>query len=133
MKLVRRNHPYFNTFPSLFEEIFKDDFFSTRSGGLHVPAVNVKESDAAFTLEVVAPGRSKEDFKIEVNKDLLTISSKIEDTKEEKDENGKYTRREFTYRSFTRSFTLPETVDGEHIGATYDKGILHLTLPKMEA
>jgi len=116
-------------FPSLMNEIFKPDWF----GGLendknNVPAVNIKENEKEFELELAVPGRKKEDFQIEINENVLTISS--ESKIEENIEKDNYTRREFVYSSFKRAFTLPETVDEDNIKAKYDNGILKFTLPK---
>lgn len=96
-----------------------------------VPAVNVKETDTEFELEVAAPGMKKDDFQINLENDILTISSEREEEKEE--ENGRFARQEFSYQSFQRTFSLPENmVDSEKIDAKYHDGILHLTLPKLE-
>ena len=126
MSIIKRSDVLF---PSLMNEIFKPDWF----GGLendknNVPAVNIKENEKDFELELAVPGRKKEDFQIEINENVLTISSvsKIE----ENIEKDNYTRREFVYSSFKRAFTLPETVDEDNIKANYDNGILKLALPK---
>ena len=95
-----------------------------------VPAVNIKDNTDGFELELAVPGMKKDDFTVEVDNDVLTISSEIESEKEEKDEN--YTRREFSFTSFKRAFTLPDTVDGSKIDAKYKDGILKLTLPKKQ-
>ncbi len=96
-----------------------------------VPAVNVKETDSEFLLELAAPGMSKKDFDINLENDVLTISSEHKEGEEKKD--GDYTRREFSYQSFQRTFTLPENmVDGDKIDAKYKDGILQLKLPKLE-
>lgn len=134
MKLIKRSnlHP---TFPSFFDDFFTKDFlgfdrdlpfFTT------TPQVNIREENEAYLIEMAIPGLSKEDFNVELNQNLLTISyEKKEETNEE--EKGKFTRREFNYTSFSRSFTVPEnTVNFEKIDAKYDNGILKLTLPKME-
>lgn len=128
MSLIKRNDVLF---PSLMNEIFKPDWF----GGMEnfngsVPAVNIRESEDRFDLELSVPGRAKEDFNIEIDDNLLTISSEVKSEKESKEEN--YTRREFGYSSFKRSFTLPESVDEERIDASYENGILKFTLPKKE-
>ncbi|MCU0470423.1 MAG: Hsp20/alpha crystallin family protein [Arcicella sp.] len=96
----------------------------------NIPAVNVKESENAFAIEVAAPGLKKEDFKISLHENRLTISAKQEESSAEK--TDKYTRQEFNYTSFQRTFTLPKNVDGEKIEATYTDGILHVGLPKKE-
>ncbi len=110
-----------------------DNFFDTGLLGRwdrNFPAVNISENESTYTVEVVAPGFSKEDFKIRVDDDMLTISA---ESKYENKENGKdkeYTRREYSYSSFTRSFRLPEDVKDESINATYKDGVLGLQLPK---
>lgn len=98
-----------------------------------VPAVNVKESDAGFDIHLVAPGYQKEDFKLKVEKETLSISVKLENkaTEEGKDE-GKWIRSEYKLNSFVRSFQLPENVDVEAIEAKYEDGLLKVSLPKME-
>lgn len=131
MKLAKRTYRPFPAFSGLWNDLFDDDFGFTPSGSM-VPAVNIKEEDKAFMLELAVPGRDKEDFKIEVNKNVLTVSSEVKEEKEEQDDEGKYTRREFRFSSFSRSFTLPETVDGDNIEARYDHGLLYLSIPKRE-
>lgn len=128
MSLVKRNNL---VFPALMNEIFKPDWF----GGLesvsnYLPAVNIKENETDFELELSVPGRKKEDFNIEIDKDVLTISSELTTDEEKKEEN--YTRREFSFNSFKRSFTLPETVDTEKVKANYENGILSFVIPKKE-
>jgi HSP20 family protein len=95
-----------------------------------VPPVNIKETDNAYTVELMAAGLKKEDFNIELDNELLTISSEVKT--ENNTEEGKFTKREFSYSSFKRSFTLPETVKGEDITASYENGILRIALPKKE-
>jgi HSP20 family protein len=94
------------------------------------PAVNIAEDEKNYSVEVVAPGFQKEDFKLKVEDDILTISA---ESRSEKKENGKgkeYTRREYSYSSFTRSFRLPDDVKDDSIGASYKDGVLTLELPK---
>ena len=129
MSLVKRNNVIV---PSIFNEFLRPDWF----GGLDsytnsVPAVNVKHSDTGFTLELALPGFKKDDVNIEVDKNVLTVSSEIE-TKEENTEGG-YTRREFRTAAFKRAFTLPKSVDEAQIKANFEDGILRLELPKKEA
>lgn len=100
--------------------------------GTSVPSVNIQETEENFLVEVAAPGRSREDFQIELDNEILTISSEDKKENEVKENNGKYTRREFSYSSFKRSFSLPETIDSEKIAATYKNGVLEITLPKKE-
>jgi HSP20 family protein len=109
-----------------------DDFFTGNGGGsaAHVPAVNISEKAGNFSIEVSAPGLKKENFKIEAENGVLRISC---EHKEEANEEGKtFTRREFRYGSFSRSFTLPENVNVEGIGARYENGILSIEIPKKE-
>ena len=95
-----------------------------------VPAVNIVETDENYKLELAAPGMKKEDFKISIDNDILTISTERKTESTEKTE--KYTRKEFSYGSFLRSFTLPEIVNMESINAGYENGIMTLVLPKKE-
>ncbi|HSG67133.1 MAG TPA: Hsp20/alpha crystallin family protein, partial [Bacteroidales bacterium] len=96
-----------------------------------LPSVNIKESNDGFEVEMAAPGLSKNDFKIELNNDQLTISSEKEIRNETK-EDEQFTRREFSYQSFCRSFYLPNTADPEKIKAKYDSGLLRVSIPKKE-
>lgn len=101
--------------------------------GFTMPSVNVKETETNYEIEMAVPGLKKEDFKINIDRNILTISSESQTENEEKDEKKNYTRREFNYQSFTRSFTMPsDIVDVEHIEAKYDNGILKLAVPKRE-
>jgi len=96
-----------------------------------LPSVNVKESADGFEVDMAAPGLEKKDFKIEINHGTLTISSEKKVENETK-EGQQFTRREFSYQSFSRSFTLPETVDNDKISAKYENGILKVSIPKKE-
>lgn len=129
---VRNRNNGFPTFNNIFNEILNDDFFTPRTIGEQLPPVNIKQTDTDFAIELAIPGLGKEDIKISVDKDLLTISSEKENKTEEKDEQGTYTRKEFSYQSFKRSFTLPESVDTEKIDAKFENGVLFLSLPKKE-
>lgn len=93
--------------------------------------MNIKETEQDFSLEMAAPGKSKQDFNIEVNDNVLTVSSERKQQNEEKDADGRYTRREFSYSSFKRSFTLPENIQEDNINACYKDGVLHISLPKL--
>ena len=136
--LVRTNGNSFSSVPSLLNDFFTDDWFNSslanwRTAGSSLPAVNVRETNDDFMIDVAAPGMKREDFKVELDNNILTISSELEDKQEEKDKNGTYTRREFSYQSFQRSFSLPENkVDGGKISAKYTDGILHVIVPKRE-
>ncbi len=120
-----------NLVDSFFTELptlFKNDFNKSESKGF-VP-VNVKETEKAFVLDVVAPGFDKAGFKIKLDQNLLTISA--EKTEETKSENEKQIRREYTSKSFKRSFTIDDKIDATTIDASYINGILTLNLPKKE-
>ena len=95
-----------------------------------MPAVNINEDDNQFIIDVAAPGMEKKDFKLELNHNVLTISAEKEEEKEEK--KRKFSRREFNYASFRRSFTLPNMVNEEGIKATYQNGVLSISIPKKE-
>ncbi|WP_370899745.1 Hsp20/alpha crystallin family protein [Chryseobacterium gossypii] len=128
--LIRRN-------PYLLNSFFNTDLFdwSDKNFGKFedtLPSVNVKETEDRYEIEVAAPGVNKEDFKIELHGNLLRISSESKTEHEDKDEKGNYTRREFNYRSFNRSFTLPDSVDDQNIEADYQNGILKIQIPKKE-
>jgi HSP20 family protein len=125
-----------NQYPSLFDRFFENDMFDWSNRNFSntnttLPSVNIKESNDDFEVEVAAPGLTKNDFKIELNHDLLTISSEKEVENEIK-EGQQFSLREFSYQSFSRSFTLPNTADSEKIGAKYDNGILRIIIPKKE-
>jgi HSP20 family protein len=117
--------------PFYMSNFFNDDFLPVVSGRTSsMPAVNIRESDKNYTLDLAVPGMDKKDLKIDINEDVLTISS---ETKNENEENvDGYKRKEFSYSSFCRSFYIPENVNREKIGAAYKDGILSVELPKME-
>jgi HSP20 family protein len=122
--------------PSLFEDFFKPwngwfgDEGSLLNRVLSVPAANITEDKDYYEVALAVPGMKKDDLKIDVHGNLLTISSEKVETKEENDKQ--FTRKEYNYSSFTRSFTLPDEVNQEKIGAKYEDGILKLTLPRRE-
>ncbi|MDF2516145.1 MAG: heat-shock protein [Sphingobacterium sp.] len=119
-------NPFVNT---VFDNLFNDNFISDRLVS-RVPAVNISESEKSFKIEMAAPGLDKSDFKINVDKNLITISA--EKKEEQVSEEKLYSKKEFNYSSFSRSFTLPETVDYSNIEAAYEGGILVLTVGKKE-
>ena len=137
MTLLKRPDSYYPSIPSLIDSLFSRDWmdWSTSnysSTNTTLPAVNVKETDDEYTLEVAAPGMKKDDFKINLENNQLTISSELKKEKENKEEDI-FTRREFSYQSFLRSFSIPENVvEGEKITAKYSDGILTVKLPKRE-
>ncbi|WP_019038029.1 Hsp20/alpha crystallin family protein [Psychroflexus tropicus] len=118
---------------SLFDRFFSNDVFNRDYSETNttLPSVNIKETEDKFSVEVAVPGFEKKDFNIELNNNDLTISSEKEEKHEDK-EGERYTRREFSYQSFKRSFTLPDSVDGEKISAKYTNGVLHVDIPKRE-
>ena len=128
--LARINRNYV---PAYWDDFFNDSFFkqvnSSTSRGNN-PAVNVSEDEKGFTIEVAAPGIDRKDFRLEIENDVLTISSEHKENKKEEKQN--YLRREFNYKTFKRSFELPETIDQEKINATHEAGVLTLSLPKIE-
>jgi len=132
MSLVR----FSNQLPSLFDRFFENDIFDWSNRNFSntnttLPSVNIKENSDAFEVEVAAPGFEKGDFKIELNNNLLTISSEKKVESEAK-EDEQFTKREFSYQSFCRSFSLPITVKSEKISAKYEQGILKVLLPKKD-
>lgn len=128
-KPVLRNASLLATTPfmGLFDEFFNTPAFSGTAD--YVPAVNISESDTEFTLEFSAPGFSKENFSVGLENNLLTVSGEFK--KEESTSNKNYSRREFTMGSFKRSFNLPENVNLDGITASYNNGILTVTIPKV--
>ncbi|MDA9630262.1 Hsp20/alpha crystallin family protein [Flavobacteriaceae bacterium] len=129
MNLIRKQNPFF---PSLVDELFNQDRrLRTSSISSTTPAVNIIEQDTQFLIELAAPGNKKEDFEIEIEDGILSISSSSnkEDNTSEKET---FTRQEFSYNSFRRSFTIPESVDVSSIEATYSEGVLLIKLLKLE-
>ena len=96
------------------------------------PSVNIVEHDAHFTMQLAAPGLQKSDFNINIENDYLVISAEKKTEKEETGNEGKFTRREFNYSSFKRSFQLDENINREGVAASYENGVLSITLPKKE-
>ena len=129
MNLIRKQNAFF---PSLVDELFNQDRrVRTSSISSTTPAVNIIEQDTQFLIELAAPGNKKEDFEIEIEDGILSISSSSnkEDNTSEKET---FTRHEFSYNSFRRSFTIPESVDVSSIEATYNEGVLLIKLLKLE-
>lgn len=125
----------FERMPLLFDDFFNTSFPDPFNGGLstrfmNVPAVNISERKEDYLVSLAAPGLKKEDFKIDMEGNVLTISSEKEVEKKDKDE--RYTCQEYSYTSFSRSFTLPDEVNKEKIDAHYKNGVLELSLPKKE-
>lgn len=136
MSLIKWNRDQFlPDFTNVLNELFDDDFFSK---GKYMPAVNIKDNLNDYQIEVAAPGLEKGDFKISLDDDVLTISAekkaeKVENSDENKESKPTYTRREFSYQSFSRSFTLPKSVKHDEIEANYKNGVLSIVVPKEEA
>lgn len=139
MTLVKFNqHPVHRSFSGIVDELFnnsafnklwKDDFQTSDFFGAY-PPVNIQETKEAYVLDVLVPGLTREDIKINLDNKVLSISA--EKKTEEKSGDEKHIRSEFSFRSFKRSFTLDETVDAEKIQARYENGVLKLNLPKKE-
>lgn len=136
MTTLTKTKPNRNFFPGVFSDFFSPERFfgpgyfegTTEET---VPSVNIKELPDAFQIELAAPGYAKNDFNIRLDEDVLSISA---EKKEEKNEDeGRYTRREYAYNSFTRAFTLPANSNPDLIDARYTDGILRLMMPKKEA
>lgn len=137
MTLPRLFKNDYSSFPSVVDKFFEGnlmdwDTWNFAGSNSTLPAVNVKENNEEFILDVAAPGLAKNDFKVNYNNGRLVISSEKESKSEDKD-GEKVTRREFSYQSFQRSFTVPENiVNADKISANYNEGILHVVLPKRE-
>ncbi|MCX2744197.1 Hsp20/alpha crystallin family protein [Mangrovivirga sp. M17] len=134
MTLIRSRRDMFPTLNGLFDDFFnQDESWGTgnvMANRTSLPAVNVKESEDSYNIELAAPGMKKKDFNIELEDNVLTISADKKEQETDEDEN--YTRREFLYTSFLRKFTLPESADGEKIKASYNDGVLDIYVPKKE-
>lgn len=122
-----RSVAYRPFFAPLFDDFWGGSTFND-SFAAKVPAVNIAETDAAYQIELAAPGLSKEDFQLNLEKDILTISVEKQNESEEKGAN--YSRKEFSYAAFKRSFVMPETADQEAIQASYTNGVLHIDIAK---
>lgn len=136
MSLIKQTGSTIPALPALFDDFFSRELFNWGNNNFSatsttVPAVNIRETADNFEVEVAAPGMDKKDFRVTLDGNLLTISSARESSTETRDE--RYTRREFSYQSFRRSFSLPKNVvDEQAIGARYENGLLLLTIPKKE-
>lgn len=135
--LAKKDSNALTNFPSLsnwFDDLFMNDFPSFFSSnfntGISLPKVNIKETSDIYVVEMAVPGMKKSDFNINLDDKMLSISTEREESKEDKDET--YTRREFGYSSFKRTFTLPDSVDEGKVNASYNEGILSIHLPKKE-
>ena len=135
--IKKRNSELFPDVPMFFNDLFTRDFFNwglanNSNTNTTIPAVNIKEQADNFEVEVAAPGMNKNDFKVELDGNVLSISSEKQNEHDENG-NGNYSRKEFSYQSFQRTFTLPkDVVDVDKIEAKYNNGLLHLIIPKKE-
>lgn len=130
--LAKRNGNLMPDFFNLSRDLFDWNNSNFSNTDTSLPAVNIRESSDSFEVEMAAPGMTKKDFNIELNNNLLTISSEKMD-KNERKEGERFTRKEFSYQSFQRSFMLPkEVVDDDKINARYENGVLYLHIPKKE-
>ncbi len=133
MTLIRTNNRFY---PSVFNQLFNRELVDWSNAGFSsddstLPAVNILEDDNRIQIEVAAPGMKKEDFKIDLEHNRLTVSAEL--STENSESGERYSRKEFSYRSFRRLFNIPvETINGDQIQATYKDGILLVTLPKRE-
>lgn len=130
MSLIKRSDYWPSLGGSLLSDFFNDDRFpdSSWGGGRSMPAVNIKENEKNYEVEVAAPGYDKKDFHVSLDHGLLTVSAEKRAEKEKKEDN--YTRREFGYSSFSRAFNLPTNTNEEQIDASYADGVLKLTIEK---
>lgn len=137
MTIVKRNSNLLNNFPTLFDDFLNRDIFNWgltnfSDTNTTIPAVNIKETSENYEVEVAAPGMTKNDFRVQLEGNILTIGSEKTTDKEDKSD-VRYTSREFSYQSFSRTFTLQkDVVDTEKIQAKYQDGMLHLLIPKKE-
>jgi HSP20 family protein len=137
MTLVKRNGNLINQLPMLFDDFFRRDVFDWNNANYSesnttMPAVNIRETADNYEVEVAAPGMTKEDFNVELDGNILTISSE-KTNRQEEGENEKYSRKEFSYQAFKRTFTLQkDVVDIDKINARYENGLLLLHIPKRE-
>ena len=133
MTLIRTSN---RLYPSVFNHLFNKELVDWSNSGFSsedstLPAVNISENENRIQIEVAAPGMKKEDFKIDLEHNLLTVSAEI--SYENNESGDRYSRKEFSYKTFRRQFNIPvETIDGEQIQAAYKDGILLVTLPKRE-
>lgn len=136
MTLVKTTDRLIPAFPSFFDNFLSRDLMDWNNSNFSrtnstIPAVNIRENEESFVIEVAAPGLLRENFKVNFERNRLVISSELKEEKNESDRN--YSRCEFSYQSFERSFSVPEgSVDGDKISAKYTDGILLVTLPKRE-
>jgi HSP20 family protein len=129
VKFKQPNNALMPGFNDVFDSIFNDTFFNDRMV-TRVPAVNISETENNYHVELAAPGLKKDDFKLNLERNVLTIS--VETSANNQDNQKNYSKREYSYQSFVRSFTLPESADDSNINATYTDGILKIDIAKRE-
>ena len=137
MSQLIKKTPLFPAFPTFFDDFFTKDFFDWNDKnfakvGTTLPSVNLKETEKDFRIDLAVPGMKKDDFKIEMQNGILNISSEKKEEKEEKDKEGNYLRKEFSYEAFSRTFSMPENAKDDSIAATYKDGILTIKIAKKE-
>lgn len=135
MSLIKREN-YSPSWPGFFNDFLNRDWYDWSNQNFSltnttIPSVNIKENENEFEVEMAAPGMTKDDFRIELNNSVLTISSEKQSENKSK-EGENVTRREFSYQSFSRSFTLPVIVETDKITAKYENGLLRVNIPKKE-
>jgi len=128
MTLIRKTNSFFPAFSSMFDDLMNHERLLKNGDIMQSPAANIKETEDGFVVELAAPGKQKDDFKIELNHNVLSISSESKAEHEVKDEKERYTRKEFNYNSFQRSFVLPSSVDSDKITANYENGVLNILI-----
>jgi HSP20 family protein len=137
MTITKRNGNLLNHLPTFFDDFFNRDVFNWNTSNFSntnttIPAVNIKETADNYEVEMAAPGMSKKDFKVQLDGNILTITSEKE-SGQENNGDERYISREFSYQSFYRTFTLQkDVVDADKIQARYEDGVLHLVIPKKE-
>ena len=127
MNLIQKQN---TLIPFFFDDFINRELNLEKSLFETFPAVNIKELDSSFQIELAVPGKNKNDFQIEIEEGLLTISSNVEEKNDS--DNFKFTTRHFSYECFQRTFTLPETIDKTKIDAKYSEGVLNVSLPKLK-
>jgi HSP20 family protein len=125
----KRNSSLLPGFSDVFDSVFNDTFFNDGMVA-RVPAVNISEMENKYHVELAAPGLKKEDFKLNLDRNVLNIA--VEQTAGQEDSQKNYSKREYSYSSFVRSFTLPESADDSQINASYTDGILRVDIAKRE-
>ncbi|BDD08208.1 heat-shock protein [Fulvitalea axinellae] len=133
MSLIKRNQGFVPSLTDYFENLMGRNIFDMESGlKASLPACNVKETDKTFEVELAVPGMKKEDFDIHIENNMLSISCEKKEEHTDENRRGRYTRREFSYSSFRRTFSLPASADADKIDASYKNGMLDISIKKKE-